>query len=100
MRPGIRRVLESRASHIVQFYTQRDGRPNDAAYFDNLARTLATLAGETYGHSGKFDQLMHIGNVCIPAARKLETKSSGNPTSAAKPEKSSTGITSSARPRF
>jgi hypothetical protein len=67
MRPGIRRVLRSRAEHIVQFYTQKDGRPNDPAYFDNLAHELSTYYGEPYGHSGQFDKLMTIGNTCIPA---------------------------------
>jgi hypothetical protein len=67
MRPGIRRVLISRAEQIVQFYTRRDGRPNDPVYFDNLARELSTYDGEPYGHSGQFDKLMTIGNTCIPA---------------------------------
>jgi hypothetical protein len=69
MRPGIRRVLRSRAERIVQFYTQKDGRPNDPAYFDNLARELSTYHGEPYGHSGQFEKLMTIGNTCIPVVR-------------------------------
>ena len=46
------RALQSRAKSIVQFYTQKDGRPEDPAYFDNLARELSTYYGEPYGHSG------------------------------------------------
>ena len=70
MRPRIRRVLHSRADRIVQFYTQKDDRPNDPAYFENLAHELATYDGEDYGHSGRFDKLMNIGNTCFPALRQ------------------------------
>ena len=68
-RPGIRRVLQSRAKSIVLFYTQKDGRPDDPAYFDNLARELSTYYGEPYGHWGQVESLMTIGNTCIPAIR-------------------------------
>ena len=70
MRPRIRRVLRSRAGPIVQFYTQKDGRPNDAAYFENLAHELSTYYGEAYAHSGQFEKLMNIGNTCFPALRQ------------------------------
>jgi hypothetical protein len=66
MRPGIRRVLHSRARHIIEFYTLKDGRPNDPAYFDQLARDLSTYYGEPYGHSGNFHLLMNIGKTCYP----------------------------------
>ena len=66
MRPGIRRVLQNRAKHIIEFYTVKDGRPNDPAYFDALARELSTYYGEPYGHSGEFNLLMTIGNTCYP----------------------------------
>jgi len=69
MRPGVREVLEERAGTIIQFYTQKDARPDDPAYFDALARQLATYYGEEYGHSGQFDDLMTIGNTCFPAIR-------------------------------
>lgn len=67
MRPGIRQVLEERAGTIIRFYTRKDARPDDPAYFDRLARELATYYGEDYGHSGQFDELMTIGNACYPA---------------------------------
>lgn len=70
MRPGIRQVLEERAAAIVQFYTRKDGRPEDPAYFERLARELATYHGEEYGHSGQFEQLMTIGNTCLPALQQ------------------------------
>ena len=73
MRPGIRRVLRHRAARIVQFYTRNDGRPNDPAYYDKLAHELSTYYGEPYGHSGRFEKLMTIGNTCLPALRGHRT---------------------------
>lgn len=70
MRPGIRRVLRRRADSIVRFYTANDGRPNDPAYFEELARELSTYYGEAYGHSGQFEKVMNIGNTCFPALRE------------------------------
>jgi hypothetical protein len=70
MRPGIRRVLRSRADRIVRFYTGKDYRPNEPAYFEDLECELSTYYGEEYGHSGKFEKLMNIGNTCFPALKK------------------------------
>lgn len=70
LRPGIRRVLRNRAEHIVQFYTEVDKRPANAAYFGELAVELSTYYGEPYGHSGEFAKLMTIGNTCMPAIQK------------------------------
>jgi len=70
MRPGIRRVLRRRADSIVQFYTGKDGRPSNPAYFEDLARELSTYYGEAYGHSGHFEKLMNIGTTCFPALRE------------------------------
>jgi hypothetical protein len=69
MRPFIRRIVQRRAGHIIDFYTRRDGRPNDPAYFENLAQTLTTYFGESYGHAGSPEQLMNIGNTCFPALK-------------------------------
>ena len=74
MRPGIRRVLQSRAKSIVAFYTQKDNRPDDPEYFDMLARELSTYYGEPYGHSAQVDRLMTIGNTCFPVVRSAAAK--------------------------
>ena len=68
-RAGVQRFLKSHAGRIVQFYTDKDGRPHDPAYFDNLARELSTYYGEPYGHSGDLERLLTIGNTCFPALR-------------------------------
>jgi hypothetical protein len=66
IRWSVRALLERRAARIVRFYVERDGRPRDPAYFDQLARELATYHGEEYGHSGEFEKLMTLGNTCWP----------------------------------
>lgn len=70
MHERVRRFLENRAEHIVAFYTVKDGRPREAAYFDQLARDLATFDGEAYGHSGEVEKLLTLGNTCFPAIKK------------------------------
>ncbi len=75
MRAGLRGALQGQAESVVQFYTQKDGRPNDPAYYDNLARELSTYYGEDYGHSGEFDKLLTIGNTCFPALHAREKAS-------------------------
>lgn len=70
MRRRIRKVLRKRAEGIVQFYTRKDGRPNDPAYFENLTHELSTYYGEAYGHSEQFEKLMNIGNTCFPALKR------------------------------
>jgi len=66
MRPRIRRILQRRAGYIVLFYTWQDRRPKDPVYFENLAETLASYGGEPYGHSGRLDKVMTVGNTCFP----------------------------------
>jgi hypothetical protein len=78
MRPRIRRILQRRASSIVLFYTWQDRRPKDPVYFEELADTLSTYGGEPYGHSGRFEKLMNIGNTCIPALPELDMHPGSN----------------------
>ncbi len=75
MRPRIRKILQSRAANIVQFYTENDGRPENPEYFNHLEHRLATYGGEPYGHSGHFENLMDIGNTCLSALPAKPTPS-------------------------
>lgn len=85
MRPHIRKILEHRAGRIVEFYTQRDGRPADPAYFNRLAQELSTYYGEPYGHSGKTERLMTIGNTCIPALQSEDRAAASQQASSSEP---------------
>jgi hypothetical protein len=70
MRPHIHKILEDRADCIVEFYTRKDDRPERPEYYEHLAHELSDYYGESYGHSGQFEKLMHIGNTCIPALKE------------------------------
>lgn len=58
--------MRKRSANIVTFYTTIDNRPDDAVYYDFLAEKLKTYYGEPYGHRGGHDELLTIGNTCIP----------------------------------
>jgi hypothetical protein len=92
MRPNVRRILESRADRIVEFYTHRDGRPDAADYFVRLNHELSTYYGESYGHSGQFEKLMNVGNTCFPALQKEDGSAcaDGSETQHAEPEAAAT----------
>lgn len=67
---GVRKMVRLRmkqmAEDLIEFYADADGRPRDPAYFDALARELSTFDGVEYGHSGRFDNLLTLGNTCFP----------------------------------
>jgi len=67
LRADVKRGIEKRADTILAFWTQRDGRPAEAAYYDTLAKQLSTYYGEAYGYSTGGDTLFTIGNTVIPA---------------------------------
>jgi hypothetical protein len=77
IRANVRGLLRRRADRIMDFYTRKDGRPADAEYFNQLARTLATYDGEEYGHSGQFEDLLTLGNTCLPAVRTAPSPAGG-----------------------
>ncbi len=74
LRSRARAVLRNRAVQIVGFYSAADHRPADAQYYDSLANSLFTLYGEDYGHRGTFEELLTLGNTCIPAMRQREVQ--------------------------
>ncbi len=72
IRASVHEKLREGAAHIRAFYTSVDHRPDDPAYFEALARELATLEGEDYGHSGNWEELRTLGQVCWPAQPEPE----------------------------
>lgn len=67
VRGSVKSILQRRAGRIVEFYTTKDNRPSDPAYYDTLMHELGTLYGEPYGHSGEWEKLLSIGTTCMPA---------------------------------
>lgn len=70
IRSSVRSLLQRRADHIMEFYTRCDGRPNDASYYARLRDELRSYYGEDYGHGGRDDELMTLGDTCIPAVEE------------------------------
>lgn len=72
--PTVRWSLEGkvrdRAEVIHDFYTRCDGRPDEPAYYANLAEELSTYYGEEYGHSEKGRHLLTLDQVCWPTEDK------------------------------
>lgn len=69
IRGSVRKIVRRRADNIYSFWTQRDNRPSDPAYYDDLAMELTTYYGEQYGHSDGGKQLLTLGNTVIPAVQ-------------------------------
>ncbi|HWE97772.1 MAG TPA: ankyrin repeat domain-containing protein, partial [Tepidisphaeraceae bacterium] len=65
MRPAMRESVRARAATILQHYADEDGRPRDRAWFDGKLRELSTYWGIDYGHRGRYDELVSIGNSCF-----------------------------------
>lgn len=70
IREAVRGLLRRRADQIMEFYTRCDGRPNEAAYYDRLRDELSTYYGEDYGHAGRNEELMTLGDTCVPAVQE------------------------------
>jgi len=63
MRKKARQVVAERRPLLVNhWYADASGDPRPAAWFEEKALELATYCGRDYGHSRKFDQLVHLGN--------------------------------------
>lgn len=74
---GVRKMVRWRmkqmADDILAFYADENGSPRPPEHFRRLARELSTFDGEPYGHSGNFDTLLTIGDVCWPASEEFAT---------------------------
>jgi hypothetical protein len=78
---GVRQMvawrLQEMADRILTFYAGPDGKPRPPEYFTDMAHELSTYYGEDYGHSGHFDRLLTISDLCWPVyAQHLEQQSS------------------------
>ena len=70
MRKKARKVVAARRGKLVDtWYAAPDGSPYPPSYFTERALALATYCGMDYGHSRRFDELIHLGNT-LPEAGK------------------------------
>jgi hypothetical protein len=64
----VRRRLNQIADHVLAVYADEHGRPRPAQWFDDKAEELRTYYGDDYGHRGRRDQLITIGDLHRPQA--------------------------------
>lgn len=63
MRRRARRAVAGRWEHLVNnWYTDEAGDPRSPAWFTEKVLELATYHGMDYGHSRRFNKLVHLGN--------------------------------------
>jgi hypothetical protein len=65
LRPAMHDSVRARTAIILQHYADEDGRPHDRAWFDRKLQELSTYWGIDYGHRGRYDELVSIGNSCF-----------------------------------
>jgi len=66
LRPRLKKNLENHRDALYTWYSQPDGSPRDPTWFTAKVHELATYWGQSYGHSGQFDKLVHIGTLDPP----------------------------------
>ena len=69
MRPAMRDAVRARTATLLQHYCDEHGQPRTREWFDQKLRELSTYWGVDYGHLGKYDELVSIGNSCFTAVR-------------------------------
>ena len=65
LRPAMRQSVRARTASLLQHYADPEGRPHNRAWFDNKLRELSTYWGTDYGHLGRYNELVSIGNSCF-----------------------------------
>ncbi|GAB4108264.1 MAG: hypothetical protein Kow00105_14780 [Phycisphaeraceae bacterium] len=60
----MRRAIKERCKDLRAFYVDEQGRPHPPGWFENKMYELATYYNVDYGHSRKFDEILHLDKVC------------------------------------
>ncbi len=72
MRPRAKKVIAQRRHHLVTtWYADENGEVRPPAWFRKKLHELATYYGRDYGHSGRFDDLVHFGNTAELSAELM-----------------------------
>ncbi len=67
MRKPMRKAIGKRCESLADWYADENGDRRTPEYFRVKLYELATYYNSDYGHSGKFDQLIHLGDACREA---------------------------------
>lgn len=80
MRGPIKTGLKYRSKDLLDIYAGEDPAKRNPEYFNRMLQSFTTYWGEDYGHSGRLDDLVTIGNSCFeaPPVAANATKA-GNP---------------------
>jgi len=74
MRPRARKTIAKRRERLVNtWYADDRGEPRPPSWFTKKVHELATYYGRDYGHCGRFDDLVHLGNTA-ELSRELQAK--------------------------
>ncbi len=68
MQKAMRRAIVKRCQSLRDWYADENGEHRQASYFRDKVYQLSTYYNYDYGHSAKFDELMHLGNICVEAS--------------------------------
>jgi hypothetical protein len=71
MRPALHDAVRARTATLLRHYCDENGRPRDKQWFDDKLHELSTYWGQDYGHRGRYDELVSIGNACFGDIRDL-----------------------------
>lgn len=63
MQGAMRKAITNRLDSLEVWYADADGNPRPDGYFQNRLMDLATYYNLDYGHSRKFDQLLHLDKI-------------------------------------
>lgn len=67
MRGAVRRFVEEHNAELLAWYADKYGNNDPEKYFTQLVYILSTYYGADYGHSDKFEDLIHLGNTIAPS---------------------------------
>jgi len=69
MQKAIRKAIRQRCPSLLDWYADENGQHRPPGYFENTMYNLSTYYNSDYGHSRKFDELMHLDAVCEELAK-------------------------------
>jgi hypothetical protein len=69
-RGRVRRAIQQRGTQLVHWYAQDNPAAWTPHYYDKVAKDCATYYGESYGHSGRTDQLVTLATASFPTTAR------------------------------
>lgn len=66
MRRPVRMQIEAGCTPLLERHRDRFGNRRSRQWFERRRRELSTYFGESYGHQGRFDEMVDIANTCFP----------------------------------